>query len=305
MRETEGFTAVVSRSHILGAAIAVMLFCCLQSCSTPDAVSKFCGSAVATLTSAKPIFEDMKQSCLREVNSREDFGAFRPQLKEDPYCTAIGDQAEGAEAAAKLLADYFNAINAIASFGAAKTSTSEAAKTSTTPAATDTQSLAKKAGAAVSTSSPAQQAVVSIAQFLSSAVTAGYRGKSLDRDLAEVNANISAVVAALTDIVQEDYLDRQLKNEEDKLSIRYRDYAKGKSPEVQVMLDARWQADEQALEAKRASAQSLITALQAISKGMANLAANTHKLNTKDVSDLLAPYATQIESLLPQIQKAF
>jgi hypothetical protein len=139
----------------------------LMSCTTPDAVSKFCGSAVTTLTSANPVFEDMKQSCLREVNSREQFGTFKPPLEGDPNCNAIGDQAAGAAAAAKLLSDYFSAINSLASFGTAK-------------AGTDAQNLVAKTGAAVGASSSAQTALGSIAQFLVSTAASGYQQRQLE-----------------------------------------------------------------------------------------------------------------------------
>jgi hypothetical protein len=265
----------------------------LVSCTTPDAVSKFCGSAVTTLTSASLVFDDMKLSCLREIDSRNEFGTFKPPVESDPNCTAIGDKAAGAVAAAKILSDYFSAINSLASFGTAK-------------AGTDAQNLLTKTGAAVGTNPAAQKALGSIAQFLGSAATSAYQRKQLEKDLTAVSQNISDVVNALITIVKDDYIDRQLGSEEQKLAVRYREFAKdNKSPEVKLLLDTRWHADEQALAAKRASAQSLVTALQALSKGFADLAANAHHLRAKEVPGLLGPYATQLQALIPQIQKGF
>jgi hypothetical protein len=277
------------RSFVVLAAVFALA---LGSCNAPDAVSKFCGSAIATLSSAKPVFDDMELSCLREINSRNEFGTFKAQVQSDPNCTAIGNEAAGAEAAAKILSDYFGAINSLASFGTAK-------------AGTDAQNLLSKTGAAVGASSAAQTALGSIAQFLVSAATSGYRERQLNKDLPAVSGNISAVVSALVTIVQDDYINRQLGSEEQKLADQYREFAKGKSPEVILMLDDRWHADEQALAAKRVSAQSLITALQALSKGFASLAANAHQLKAKEVPVLLSPYVTQLQALIPQIQKGF
>ena len=272
--------------------LVAVLALSLMSCTTPDAVSKFCGSAVTTLTSANPVFDDMRLSCLREVNSRSEFGTFKPPLQGDPNCTAIGNQAAGAAAAAKILSDYFSAINSLASFGTAK-------------AGTDAQNLLSKTGAAVGAISATQTALGSIVQFLVSAATSGYQQKQLEKDLTKVSGNISAVVNALITIVQDDYIGRQLTSEEQKLADRYLEFAKDKSPEVKLLLDDRWNADEQALAAKRASAQSLITALLALSKGFADLAANAHQLKAKEVPGLLGPYVTQLQALIPQIQKAF
>jgi hypothetical protein len=214
-------------------------------------------------------------------------------LKDDANCTAIGNQADGATAAAKLLSDYFSAINSLASFGTAK-------------AGTDAQNLVTKTAAAVGENAKAQTALGSIAQFLVSAATSGYQQGQLDKDLTKVSGNISAVVNALITIIQDDYINRLLASEEQKVADRYREFAKdNKSPEVKLLLDDRWHADEQTLEAKRASAQTLITALQALSKGFEDLAANAHHLKAKEVPGLLGPYVTQLQALIPQIQKAF
>jgi hypothetical protein len=272
--------------------LTLILALWLMSCTTPDAVSKFCASATTTLTSANPVFADMKQSCLREVNSRTAFGTFQLPNQSDSNCAMIGTQADGATAAAKVLSDYFSAINSLASFGTAK-------------AGTDAQSLVTKTGAAVGAGSAAQTALGSIAQFLASTATSGYQQKQLEKDLTNVSGNISAVVNALVTIVQDDYIRRLLGSEEQKLADRYKEYARGKSPEVTLMLDDRWYADEQALQAKRASAQSLVTALEALSKGFADLAANAHQLKSKEVPGLLGPYVAQLQALIPQIQKAF
>jgi len=277
------------RTSILAISILSITAC---GCDAPDYVSSFCGSATATLTSARPVFGDMKQSCLREVNSRSDFGTFKPPVQDDPGCNEIGDQAEGAEAAAKILCDYFSAINALASFGITK-------------AGSDAQSLVAKTAVAVGATSSAQTALGSIAQFFVSAATSGYKQKQLDKDLPEASKNISTVIDALVKIIREDYLKRQLGEEEEKLSTRYKEFAKGATPEVKLMLDGRWNVEEHALLARRDSAENLIIALQAISKGSADLAANAHHLREKDVQSLMGPYVTQLEALVPQIQKGF
>jgi hypothetical protein len=269
-----------------------MLALLLAGCTTPDAVSKFCASAATTLTAAQPVFGDLKQSCLREVNSRVDFGSFSPLVQDDASCDTVGKQADGAAAAAKVLAGYFGALNSLASFGTAK-------------AGTDAQSLVSKTGAAVGENSKAQTALGSIAKLLVTAATSGYQEKQLEKDLPQASADISAVTDALITIIQDDYIGRLLKSEEEKQSFRYKFFAKGKSPEVVMMLDGRWQAEEQALEARRASARGAVTALGALSKGFSELAANSHRLKGKEMPGILAPYVTQLQTLLPQIQKAF
>jgi hypothetical protein len=180
----------------------------------------------------------------------------------------------------------------VASFGTAKVGT-------------DAQNLATQTAAAFGAKSDAQSAVGSIAQILVSASMSGYQQKQLEKDLRNVSGNVSTVIAALVTIIQSDYIDRLLRSEENKLAVRYKEFAKGKSPEVTLLLDDRWYVNEQAIEAKRASAQSLVVALETLSKGFASLAENAHQLRAKEVRSLLEPYVTQLQALTPQIQKAF
>lgn len=267
----------------------------LGGCDTPDAISKFCGSSITTLSSSNAVFDDMKQSCLREVNSRQELGTFKPSLQSDPNCTAIGTQVEGARAAAAILSAYFSAINSLASFNTAK-------------AGTDAQALATKTGAALGASSAAQTAVGAIVQFLTSAATSGYQQRQLEKDLPAVSANVTAVINALITIIHDDYISRLLNPEEAKLGTQYQEFANNNKPlsaGVRLTLYDRWRVDDAAIAAKRASAMSLISALQAISKGLADLASNAHKLTAKDVPGLLSPYVTQLQALIPAIQKGF
>jgi hypothetical protein len=282
------------------------LLCCittltlfLTGCVTADAVSKFCASAATTLASAKPVFNDMKSSCLRSLDAREPIGSYKTAATDQKLatsvaaCNAIGTQADGTTAAATILSNYFTAINALASFGTAK-------------AGTDAQALATKTEAALGASPAAQTATGSIVGDLTSVFASGYQLKKLESDLTRVSKNITAVSDGLITIVQQNYIDQLLADEESKTAARYKEfYQPTFTPEAKVMLEDRWSADQAAIRAKRASALSLIAALQALSKGFADLATNAHTLKAKELPSLLAPYVTQLQTLIPQIQKAF
>ncbi len=277
--------------QIRRSSVAVALGLCLISCNSPDTVSKFCGSAMATLAAAHPVFEDMEGSCLREVNSRAELGTFRPPVSNDPGCRLIGERAEGAEAAAKLLSEYFAAVNSLASFGTAKVGT-------------NAQSLASQAAAAAGANSAAKDAIGLIAQFLVSAATSGYKQRQLEKDLAKAGEDVPVIAAALATIVREDYM-RLLSSEEQKLSVRYREFAQGKSPELKLQLEDHWRVEEQLIAARRDSARQFVEALESISRGFKELAANSHHLKARELAGLLGPYATELETLIPQIQKAY
>jgi hypothetical protein len=272
--------------------LTVILLLSTTGCDTPDTVSKFCASSNTTLTSAIPILQDLKGSCLREKNIERGLGSFET-VQTDPGCDAIGKQAEGAVAATQVLAIYFNAINSLATFGTAKT-------------ASDVSTLVSKTGSAVGAGSAAQTALGSISSFFTTAAISSHQQRSLDKDLTQVSKNIGDVTDALVQIVQANYIDQELKAEEQKLATRYKEFSKNYSGgEVTIELDDRWHADAQSITAKRASAQSLITALNAIKSGSSDMAANAHSIKAKELIGLLDPYVAQLQTLVPQIQKGF
>jgi len=276
-----------------GTLVVLGLLAALSGCTTPDSVSQFCGSATSTLSAARPVFADMKQSCLREVQSRTEFGSFTLPVQEDSGCTAIGKQADGAEAAIAILSNFYQALDDIASYGTSK-------------AGADANDLAAQAGAAFGAGSTTQNALGSIAGIIVSASTARYQQKQLEKDLASASGSIKQVNDALITILRDDYIGRLLESEEQKLNTRYAEFVKlHPSPEVKLLLDERWYADERALQARRASAKSLIAALDTMSKGTADLSANAHQLKTRELVVILEPYVGQLKGLVPLIEKGF
>jgi hypothetical protein len=283
---------VTFRYYFTG-VIVLGLTLLFASCTSSDEVSKFSRASVTTLNSAIPVFADFKMSCLREVNSTVEIGKFVPFKQDDLDCDEIGDQMNGAVAATKLLAEYFSAIDSLASFG-------------TTTVSSNAQQLAQQSSGALGAGSDAQKAVGSIANFLTNAAVSGYKQKQLEKDLNAVSGNISAVTNALVELVNKRYLNRLLIDEEKKTATRYQGYMKtARSPEVTLSLDDKWQTDLKTFESKRASARSLVAALGAISDGVSALAQKSRSLTAKEVPGLIAPYTAQLQVLIPQVQKAF
>ena len=273
--------------------LAIVSLVASTGCNTPDTVSKFCASSNSTLATAIAAFRDLPASCLRAKNLTRDIGTFE-LIQKDPQCSQIAEQSDGAVAASQALIDYFAAINSLATFNTAHT-------------ASDASDLASKTAAAFSAQPEAQKAIGSIATFLTTVATSGYQQKSINNDLKQVSANVSAVVKALSAILQENYINQALtKDEESKLASHYKDFSVSHTGgDVALQLDDRWRADEKAIVAKRQSAQALITALGAIQKGVANLAANANSLKAKEIPAMLDPYVSQLQTLIPQVQKAF
>jgi hypothetical protein len=264
----------------------------MSGCAAPDAVSKFCASAVTTLKSGDAVFDDMKQSCIRETESRKPFGKFIAGETTPPDCAEIGKQAEGLEAATRVLAAYYSALNDLAAFGMAK------------PAA-DAAGLASRAAAMSGMKAEPQKAIKSVAGLLVSMTTSGYQRRRLQQDVVRVNGDIQAVLAGLDEMVRVAYLNL-LADEQEKLAARYQEFLLDhNSPEAMLVLDARWQSDGAQYASRRSAALAFATALETLAKGNQALADHSHKLDAKELPGLLSPYAAQLDDAALAVRKVF
>jgi hypothetical protein len=263
------------------------------SCDTPASVAKFASSAVTTLGTGDSFFDDMKASCVRELQTRESFGIFAVSDPDSSECDAIGKQADGLKAASKLLSSYFTALNDLASFGSTK-------------ADNGAKDLASKASGEAKLSAPVQGALGSVASFLTGVATSGYQQKKLADGVVGVHGDVKAVLDGLGEAVGVVYL-QELQDEEKKTATRYREFMLAHQTEggVVIALDSRWQTDRATLSSKEKAAQSYQSALGTLAKGNEDLAAHARDLKAKELPGLLSPYATQLESVVPAILKAF
>ena len=273
-------------------AIAVLLVLAIgeSACDTPASVAKFCASAVAALQPGPLLLDDIKASCIRELETQQDFGKFPIADPSAPECDAQGKQVAGLKAASRLLTEYFTALDNLASFDTAKP-------------AEDVNALAGKVTAAAKMSESMQKSAGAIAGFLTRVASSGYRQRHLTNDLVGVRGDVQVVMEGLSEAAGTLYL-RELNAEAQKTSARYREYAL-MHPEAALSLDARWQADRAAFDAKRKAVQCYQEALAAAIKGNAELAAHTHDLKAKDLSALLTSYSSQLDNLAPVIRRAF
>jgi len=285
----------LSRNHARrqAALLIALALACLPSCDTPASIAKFASSAVTTLGTGDCFFDDMKASCVRELQTRESFGTFPVSDPGSPECDAIGKQADGLKAASKLLSSYFTALNDLASFGSTK-------------AGDGAKDLAAKAAGDAKLSASVQGALGSVASFLAGVATSGYQQKKLADGVTNVHGDVKAALDGLGEAVGVAYL-QELQDEEKKTATRYREFLLQHQTEgaVAIALDSRWQSDRASLSAKEKAAQSYQSALGMLAKGNEDLASHAHDLKAKELPGLLSPYATQLESVVPAIQKAF
>jgi hypothetical protein len=256
-------------------------------------MAKFASSAVTTLGSGDAFFDDMKASCVREAQTREPFGAFAVSEPSLAACDDIGKEAEGLKAASKLLSGYFTALNDLASFG-------------NTKAGDGAKDLAAKASAQAKLSSAPQKALASVADFLAGLATSAYQQKKLADGVVRVHSDIKAALDGLGEAVGVAYL-QQLQDEEKKTASRYQEFllAHQGAADAILALDSRWESDRASFAAKQKAAQNYQAALDTLSRGNEDLAAHARNLRAQDLAGLLSPYAAQLESVAPAIQKAF
>jgi hypothetical protein len=245
----------------------------------------------------------MKASCIRDAQTFQPFGAFAVSDPNPTACENIGKQSEGLEAASKLISNYFTALNDLASFGTSKA-------TDATKSSGDAKSLAATASSQAKLSEGREKALASVADFLAHAAMSGYQQKQLADDIVKVHEDVKAVLDGLGEAAGVAYL-HQLEDEEQKTADRYTEFLRGvekqRQPTADVILalDSRWQADRASFAAKQKAAKSYKAALATMAKGNEDLAAHARSLKEKDLSGLLSPYAAQLETLAPAIQKAF
>ena len=279
-----------SKRAILFTALALA---CLLSCDTSASIAKFASSAVTALGTGDSFFDDMKASCVRELQTRESFGTFAVSGPDSAACDAIGKQADGLKAASKLLSSYFAALNDLASFGSTK-------------AGNGAKDLATKASGDAKLSVPVQGALGSVASFMTGVAASGYVQKMLADQVVKVHGDVSVALSGLGEAVGVAYL-QQLQDEEQKTATRYREFTLVHRTEggVTIAMDSRWQSDRASFAAKQKAVQTYQAALATLAKGNEDLAAHARDLKAKDLPGLLSPYAAQLESMVPAIQKAF
>jgi hypothetical protein len=272
-------------------ALYCLLIVMMSGCDNPEAVAKFSSSAGATLKSGNAIFDDMKGSCLRALKTQTALGALQLDAPADAKCDNVGKSAEGLKVASELLADYFSALNDLASFGTSKLGD-------------QASSLLSKATQSTYLKPATKTALGPIASFLTNAAVSGRRAKDLQKAISTVSPDVRSVLEGLSEAVANSYME-ELGDEEGKTFNRYSRFETDhKSPEALLMIEARWRDERAGIESKRNAARSYCAALDSLAKADDQLA-SAAKLKARELPSLLSPYVIQMDSLLPAVRKAF
>ncbi len=272
--------------------------CCVaillaSSCSSPVAVAAFAASAHKAVDQGQAIFADLPNSCeRREADRRSDSEILvdtSPGIPVPARCAGFVAQRDALTKASAVLADYFDVLGQVASFGTSSLGTT---------ASSDAQQLATEAGLKDG------GALSSLAGILVQAATEGYQRKRLGEHIKAANKAIQNVTLALAQVAVEDYQNGLLMSEETTLRERYGDFAEGttgRNNPVVFLLRVRWQEDMSGLVQRRAAVATYVLALENVRKGHQQLADQAGKLNSRELTKALAPYTASLESLASSI----
>jgi hypothetical protein len=274
-----------------GTVIALLLG--LGSCATPDAVRQFVTTARDATSQFSPFVQDIPNSCIRRklderpVAEIEDAaGPATAACKED------FDLAPNLLGSMNVLANYFNALNSLASNEIVSYDT-------------EIDGFADKLQAAAKFPAPATDAVKGLAKFLADTIASGYQRKKLADALKAADPHVAALTNTLGRIIGVEYV-RDLDNEEDSLKNRYQDAMRSDqhNDAVALLLQIQWTRDFEKLQKRKAAAADYQKALEKVRDGHKQLASRSSQWSAAELTKELGPYTASIRKLVSSFQAA-
>lgn len=281
-----------------GARMVVAIVVVVGGCVSTGGVGRYAKAAGETAAEFPALAEDMTASCVRLESyreAREGKGWGWPERADlEKRCAARERAVRRAVAVDRVLARYFAALGALADdkvvkYGASIDDLADALED-------DAQLDQEKV-----------RAVSDLAAFTASVATDGYRHLKLTRVIEEQNANVAAVIDALTDIVGRDYaniLDLEAAGMDAFYRTALMEDAE-REPLAAILVRDRRDERAERLREKRSALDAYVKALATMKKGHQRLYDSRHDLDAKQLVGELADYATQLEKMIPALRDAF
>jgi hypothetical protein len=273
--------------------ITAALVLLLTSCAPPDAIRQFVTTARDTTAQFAPFVQDIADSCERrklaerpatEIATSDD--ALKAACKED------SDLAPGLLGAMKVLTNYFNALDSLASNEAVTYDK-------------EIDGIANKLQTAAKFPAPATDAVKGLAKFLADAVASGYQKKKVADAVTSADKDVATLTDAIGRIIGVEYV-RDLDSELDTLKNRYTDAMRTTKGDdaVALLLQRHWRADLAGLQKKRVAAVDFQKALEKIRAGHHELTSRAGQWSAGDLIKEMGSYTASIKSLVKSFQAA-
>jgi hypothetical protein len=270
--------------------VTLVLFEC--ACTSAAGIADFASQSRKALAHGSVILSDISGSCVRRQTADLEMDDFRagPESLQG-RCAKFSEDQKGLLAASAVLTDYFAALSQLASAGSATIGKN----------ASDAAANAAKFGSLTTTTT---NATGELASLLTSLAVDGYQMKHLAADVRKADPSIAAVIEGLIAVVQKDYIDKMLSEEQQALTRRYEGFAENSDPTpvLTVLLQDRWTGDLRRLATKRSAAQAYIAALKNVKNGHAALASHSNGRSIKSLSGLLQPYTDSLAIYVASLQ---
>lgn len=286
-------SAPTQKKSISQLSLLVSALFVLAGCVDFGPVKEYAALSKQASTGYAGIVEDMYQSCLRSAEFDPPASGETPEK----HCVDWKEVQPGLLHAESALQDYLVAVGKLAG-------------DDTISYDKNLDSLKKEvdgikfSGKSVFDSKQVD-AITGLAGFLLKAATDGYRRRELERTFSTQNENIQTVTAALKDIVGHDYKKR-LENEETAIEAFQVRLQRASDQSLAVEIGKRQVQDHLwDIEKKREAADDYVKTLDLIAKGHQQLFEHKKDLGSKALSKLLSDDASEMASLIRNIQKAF
>lgn len=284
-------------------AIAVAIFFCALSCTSPEAISGFADSAQKALAAGPPIFDDLHGSCLRRQEARPSSailplfvppGSKSAPPKDPPAqaaCARFATEAKALANVSDVLDGYFRALQQLAAFD---TSTVSSAAESTAENAATTAGL----------SSTQIDSAGKLANLVTRIFTEGYQRKRLIEFLRDADTPVGNITEGFDNVIK-NYLDF-LQEEQQTVTARYQSVAEigTNDKAVMLLLDRAYTDDMADIERRRAAAKTYQDALKAVREGHHQLVTGAQHFNAKELDVALEPYTSKLDGLIPALQRS-
>lgn len=265
------------------------------SCAPPVSVATFAGNADKAITAGAPIFADIHESCVRRRAEEERIAPQYPHIGQKPaeaasesVCASFVAEVNELQDVSSLLSAYFRAMHELAAFDETNVSA-------------QAEHAGENVGAAAVLSLNQTDAIAKLSGLITRAVTGHYQRSKLREFLRAADPHVTVVSQALEIVLTKDY-GSLLDEEERAIKRRYEEVSGAKEMATVLLLNRAYLEDLNELKRRRGAAKAYAAVLKEARDGHHVLAGFTGHLNNKEISLVLQPYISQLQTLMPSIQ---
>lgn len=282
--------------RVPSACLTVAAIVATTACTSPAAVRRYAASATAVTTGLPAVTDALSASCRRTESYRLRRASSRWYGDDSVRvaCAARDRALREVVHVNGVLAAYFHALAALAG---EKVTNLDAGVNAASMATADA-GLLDTAGA---------KALAALARFASSRMTDGYRRATLRAVIAEQNANVQAVTAAMHDIIGRDFA--QLLGNDDAAETSFYRAALTESaasePLAAILVRDSYDERQALLDERRDAVAALARAVLTVGRGHQALYDGRNHLGSKELLKSTVTSARELDAALAKVAKAF